>query len=183
MIWYLLSPLRGTTAPPRLSKDHVVRKAFYRHGMLVAQHWLLTMLFSVAVGVALGYPTVFLSDNPTAGFTSIPRHVWTSARSIDVSDGQKADVEMRQIWVHGSYMRALEKDVLKSALTIQQSLVGGERLASTFSEFGDHLNPSELSWGYHSPLMYCRQLCIDEEVYTCLTQSQGTTRQQRSMTT
>jgi hypothetical protein len=148
--------------------------------MLVAQHWLLTMLFSVAVGVALGYPTVFLSDNPTAGFTSIPRHVWTSARSVDVSEGQKADVEMRQIWVHGSYMRALEKDVLKSALTIQQSLIGGERPASTFSEFGDHLNPSELSWGYHSPLMYCREICIDDKVYFSLTQSQGTTRQQRS---
>lgn len=116
------------------------------------------MLLSVAVGVALGYPTIFLSENPTAGFTSIPRHVWTTARPLDASEGQKADVEMRQVWVHGSYMRALEKDVLKSALTIQQSLVGGEKLASTFSELGDHLSPSELSWGYHSPLMYCRRL-------------------------
>ncbi|KAM0722997.1 hypothetical protein Q7P37_001195 [Cladosporium fusiforme] len=154
MIWYLLYPLRGTTAPPRLSKDHFIRKAFYRHGMIVAQHWLLAMLASVAVGVALSYPTVFLSDNPTAGFTSIPHHVWTTAKQVDATQGVRADVEMRQIWVHGSYMRALEKDVLKSALTIQQSLVGGEKLASTFPELGEQLKSSELSWGYHSPLMY-----------------------------
>lgn len=157
MIWYLLYPIRGTTAPPRLSKDHFIRKAFYRHGLVTAQHWLLAMLVSVAIGVALSYPTVFLSENPTAGFTSIPHHVWTTAKPVDAVEGARADVEMRQVWVHGSYMRALEKDVLKSALTIQQSLVGSEKLASVLPELGEHLNPSELSWGYHSPLMYCRQ--------------------------
>lgn len=159
MIWYLLYPLRGTTLPPRLSQDHFIRKAFFRHGMIVAQHWLLTMLASVAVGVALSYPTVFLSENPTAGFTNLPSPLWTTAKHVDVAEGRSADVEMRQIWVHGSYMRALEKDVLKSALTIQQSLVGSEKLASTFPELGEHLGLSELSWGYHSPLMYCRAPC------------------------
>lgn len=154
MIWYLLFPLRGTSDPPRLSDNHPIRRAFYRHGMLAAQHWLWVMLGAVAVGVALSYPTVFLSENPTAGFTSIPHHVWTTAKPADNSDVARADVEMRQVWVHGSYMRALEKDVLKSALTIQQTLVGDEKLASIFPALGEKLKYSELSWGYHSPLMY-----------------------------
>ena len=164
MIWYLLYPLRGTTAPPRLSKDHFVRRAFYRHGMIVAQHWLLAMLASVAVGVALSYPTIFLHENPTAGFTSVPHHVWTTAKPVHAAESNHADVEMRQIWVHGSYMRALEKDVLKSALTIQQSLVGSEKPAPTFPELGDHLSSSELSWGYHSPLMYCERRACPENL-------------------
>lgn len=112
------------------------------------------MLVSVAIGVALSYPTVFLSENPTAGFTSMPHQVWTTAKPMEGDDGLRADVEMRQVWVHGSYMQALNKDVLKSALNIQQTLVGGENLTSIFPSLGEKLKSSSLSWGYHSPLMY-----------------------------
>lgn len=154
MLWFLLSPLRGTKEPPRLSASHPIRRAFYRHGKITAQHWLLAMLAAVAIGSALSYPTVFLAGDPTAGFTSMPHHVWTTAKSVDEQPSVQADVEMRQIWVHGSYMRALDKDVLKSALAIQQTLVGGERLTTIFPTLGDKLRSSSLSWGYHSPLMY-----------------------------
>lgn len=178
MIWYLLYPLRGTSDPPRLSDNHPVRRAFYRHGMLTAQHWLWVMLGAVAVGVALSYPTVFLSENPTAGFTSIPHHVWTTAKPADNSDLARADVEMRQVWVHGSYMRALEKDVLKSALTIQQTLVGDEKLASIFPALGEKLKYSELSWGYHSPLMYwnnsAEKIDQDEDIVRTINQQART---------
>ncbi|KAK6443357.1 hypothetical protein LTR95_000183 [Oleoguttula sp. CCFEE 5521] len=154
MIWFLLYPIRGTTNPPRLADDHPIRRAFYRHGFYTAQHWLIAMLVSVAIGVALSYPTVFLSENPTAGFTSMPRDVWTTAKPVGVDQGFRADVEMRQVWVHGSYMQALQHDVLKSALVIQQTLIGGETLPSSQPEPNDEIAHSELSWGYHSPLFY-----------------------------
>lgn len=64
------------------------------------------------------------------------------------------DVEMRQVWVHGSYMNALDKDVLKSALKIQQAIVGPEKLTSVYPTLNEQLRSSTISWGYHSPLMY-----------------------------
>ncbi len=153
MIWYLLYPIRGTSQPPRLSGDHPIRRAFYRHGRTTAQHWLLAMLASVAIAVGFSYPTVLLAENPTAGFATYPHHVWTTTKPL--GDGeQHADVEMRQVWVHGSYMQALSKEVLHSALDIQQSLVGGGSPSSIIPALDDKLQSSTLNWGYHSPLMY-----------------------------
>ncbi|KAK5123065.1 hypothetical protein LTR85_003261 [Meristemomyces frigidus] len=111
------------------------------------------MLISVAIAMGFSYPTLFLSDHPTAGFAAYPHHVWTSARPFD-GDEKLIDVEMRQVWIHGSYMHALDKDVLKSALDIQQTLVGGDKLTSIFPALNEKLRESTLSWGFHSPLMY-----------------------------
>ena len=153
MLWYFLYPIRGTTQPPRLSANHPIRRAFYRHGKTTAQHWLVAMLVSVAIAMAFSYPTILLSENPTAGFAAYPRHVWTTAKPYH-GDLAQTDVEMRQVWVHGSYMKALEKDVLKSGLNIQQSLVGGEPLNSIFPTLSEKSRSSTLTWGFHSPLMY-----------------------------
>ncbi|KAK1028614.1 hypothetical protein LTR33_017327, partial [Friedmanniomyces endolithicus] len=128
MLWYLLYPLRGTSQPPRLSSTHPIRRAFYRHGKTTAQHWLIAMLTSVALAMALASPPIFLAENPTAGFAAYPHHhVWTSAEPF-AGDPVRIDVEMRQVWVHGSYMGALEKGVLRSGLRIQEVLVGGEEM-------------------------------------------------------
>lgn len=161
MLWYLLYPIRGTTQPPRLSANHPLRRAFYRHGKTTAEHWLIAMLVTVAIAMAFTYPTILLAENPTAGLASYPHHVWTTAKPHDEYT-EPADVEMRQVWIHGSYMRALEKDVLHGALDIQQSLIGSDSWTSIFPS----LRTSALSWGYHSPLMYwnnSRQM-IDNDV-------------------
>ncbi|KAF2717551.1 hypothetical protein K431DRAFT_209105, partial [Polychaeton citri CBS 116435] len=155
MLWYLLSPLRGTTDPPTLSSDHSIRRAFYRHGKTTAQHWLLAMLASVAVGAGLSYPTIFLSEGRNFSlFTSTPDQVWTTAKNYDGDSPVKADVEMRQIWVHGSSMQALNKDVLKQALHIQQSLVGDGPSHRTTPTLDQQPGNDKLTWGFHSPLMY-----------------------------
>lgn len=153
MLWYLLYPLRGTTQPPSLSANHPIRRAFYRHGKTTAQHWLVAMLVSVAIAMGFSYPTIFLAENPTAGFAAYPHHVWTTAKPFD-GNPALVDVEMRQIWVHGSYMKALQKDVLNSALEIQQTIVGNETLTSIIPALSEKLRSGTLSWGYHSPLMY-----------------------------
>ncbi len=153
MLWYLLYPLRGTTQPPRLSANHPIRRGFYRHGRTTAQHWLVAMLVSIAVAMGFSYPTILLAENPTAGFARFPHHVWTTAKPLD-GDPSRAEVEMRQVWVHGSHMKALEKDVLINALDIQQTLVGGEPLTSIVPSLNDKLRSSTLDWGFHSPLMY-----------------------------
>jgi len=111
------------------------------------------MLLSVAIAMAFSYPTISLAESPTAGFTTYPHHVRTTAKPFE-GDPKNADVEMRQIWIHGSYMQALDKGVLKSALGIQKTLVGGERPTAIFPALSEKLRSSALSWGYHSPLMY-----------------------------
>lgn len=153
MLWYLLSPFRGTSQPPRLSASHPIRRAFYRHGKTTAQHWLVAMLVSVAIAMAFSYPTVLRAENPTAGFAAYPHHVWTTAKPYD-GDPDQADVEMRQVWIHGSYMKALEKNALMSGLDIQQTLVGSGSLSTVNPSLSESLRSGTLSWGYHSPLMY-----------------------------
>ncbi|KAK3068022.1 hypothetical protein LTR53_014724 [Teratosphaeriaceae sp. CCFEE 6253] len=171
MLWYLLYPLRGTSQPPRLSANHPIRRAFYRHGKTTAQHWLISMLVSVAVAVGFSFPSIFMAENPTAGFAAYPHHVWTSAKPFE-GDPVHIDVEMRQVWVHGNYMGALEKDVLRSGLRIQEALVGGENLSSIFPTLNEKLRSSTLTWGYHSPLMYwnssAQMIDADSDILTTI---------------
>nr|POF08131.1 sterol regulatory element-binding protein cleavage-activating protein [Quercus suber] len=163
MIWYLLYPLRGTSDPPRLAPEHPVRRAFYRHGKTTAQHWLVAMLVSVAIAMGCSYPSLLLSESPTAGLAAYPHHVWTTARPLDHNPG-RTDVEMRQVWIYGSTDQALNKSVLKSALAIQQKLIGLEDMLPVASH-DDQSKLNSLTWGYHSPLMYWNNsaLAIDED--------------------
>ncbi|KAF1816938.1 hypothetical protein P152DRAFT_4269 [Eremomyces bilateralis CBS 781.70] len=183
MIWYLLYPFRGTTEPPHLSSNHPIRKTFYRYGAGAARHWLQWILFSVAIAVLLCYPVFFLYDNPTAGFRKLPHHVWTSAKAYEGRPDVKADVEVRQVWVHGSYMRALEKELLLEALDVQEHLVGApygndmESGQGVFDGATEFDNPLSLSWGIHSPLMFwnCSSAAIrsdDDILATINSQSQ-----------
>lgn len=147
MLWYLLYPIRGTTQPPRLSANHPVRRAFYRHGKTTAEHWLIAMLVSVAIAMAFSYPTVLLAGNPTSGVASYPHQVWTTARPHN-DDHEHVDIEMRQVWIHGTHMKALDRDVLVGALNIQQSIVEGR------SDALPSASPDSTECGYHSPLLY-----------------------------
>lgn len=152
MLWFLLYPLRRTSQPPQLPVRQYIYRAFYRHGKTTATHWLIAMLVSVAVGVILSYPAVFLSENPTAGFTSLPHHVWTSAEPFDGAAGSQADIELRQIWIHGGYMQALQSDVLADALMLQNELLNAD--SSELLGQAGKIPVGELAWGFHSPLMY-----------------------------
>lgn len=163
----MLTPTPKSTAePPRLAPEHPIRRAFYRYGVAAARHWLLFILGSVATAVLLCYPVFFLYGNPTTGSSKLPYHVWTSARLYAGPLNTVPDLEVRQIWVHGSYNKAFEKPVLQEALSIQNTLVrdihGLEE--ETASEDGsvteERVNicqgdfATERSLGLHSPLMF-----------------------------
>lgn len=132
------------------------------------------MLVTVAIAMAFSYPTILLAENPTSGFASYPHHVWTTAKPYD-DNPENADVELRQVWIHGSYMKALEKEVLTKALNIQQTLLGGDSWTTILPT----LRSSELSWGYHSPLMYWNSskqaIENDADLLRTINQQAGTT--------
>lgn len=164
MIWYILYPFRGTTEPPRLPPTHPLRRAFQSYGTATARHWLLSILLTVVISVLLCYPAVFQTDSPAAaGLRNLPKHVWTSTTEIE---GQwPADVEVRQVWVHGDFMRAIDPRVLREALYVQEALIGNGFSKAAASAPTDHPVFTDESggcyatkpgyhWGFHSPLMY-----------------------------
>ncbi|KAK0116365.1 hypothetical protein ONS95_013385 [Cadophora gregata] len=175
MIWYLLYPFRGTTEPPQLDNKHPLRAAFTRYGNYSARHPVITLLISVATAAILIYPFPFLyTNNFTSGASNLPHHVWTSAQPFEGVPSTRPDVVMRSIWVHGSYMKALEPEVLLRALEIQDELLGPTvnfdprrppelRLtinasASLTPDMRDVFHAvngvSDSSWFFHSPLQY-----------------------------
>ncbi|KAH4180274.1 sterol regulatory element-binding protein cleavage-activating protein [Parastagonospora nodorum] len=161
MIWYLLYPLRGTTEPPRLSPSHPLRRAFQAHGTATARHWLLSLVLTITISVLLCYQAVFQADSPAAAsLRNLPKHVWTSTTEIE--GDRPADVVVRQVWVHGDYMKAIELPVLREAMHVQDALIGSgfgdrEEAAQTIAARdspGCLTAAAGQKWGYHSPLMY-----------------------------
>ncbi|UQC82779.1 uncharacterized protein CLUP02_08269 [Colletotrichum lupini] len=124
MIWYLLYPLRGTTEAPALATNHPLRRAFARYGRYAARHVVTTLIISVTVAAILIYPFPFLyTSDLSNGASNLPHHVWTAAQPLK-ENSTESDVIMRSIWVHGSYMKALDHDVLLGALELQDELLG-----------------------------------------------------------
>lgn len=189
MIWYLLYPLRGTTEPPRLTPSHPIRRAFQAHGTATARHWLLSIVLTITISVLLCYQAIFQSDSSAAaGLRNLPKHVWTSTTEID---GERpADVIVRQVWVHGDYMKAINLPVLKQALLVQEALFGSgfdadrSRVLTT-----PHLlardrprcldAAAQRNWGWHSPLMYwdCSLHALEEDQDLLATINAHTTTQ------
>ncbi|KAJ9142742.1 Sterol regulatory element-binding protein cleavage-activating protein [Pleurostoma richardsiae] len=175
MIWYLLYPLRGTTEAPVLAPNHPLRSALTRYGKYAARHALTTLLISVAVAAILIYPFPYLyTTDFTNGASNIPRHVWTDAQKLDEPAKVEPDVIMHTLWVHGSYMEALDRDVLLRTLELQNELLGPTRNFSprqpprsvTLVDPALDLEPADRdqfhvingltnqSWFFHSPLLY-----------------------------
>lgn len=176
MIWYLLYPFRGTTEAPVLPPTHPLRSALTRYGRYAARHVLTTLLISVAVAGILIFPFPFLyTTDYTIAASNLPLHVWTDAQPLA---GDKhvvePDVIMRTIWVHGSYMKALEREVLLGALELQDEILGKttdynpRRPTNSIDLLDPHtdLSREEMdtfhvingltnqSWFFHSPLLY-----------------------------
>ncbi|KAI9646400.1 hypothetical protein NHQ30_004392 [Ciborinia camelliae] len=192
MIWYLLYPFRGTTEPLELDPKHPIRDRFSRFGYNVAKHSVAAITISVIIATLLIYPFPFLfTNNFTNGASNLPHHVWSSAQPLKALDEtRKPDVVMRSIWVHGSYMKALQADVLQAALEIQDNILGptinfnprkpvnqvqiddtqNEMSADTRDTFHAVNGLSNSSWFFHSPLQYwsCSKEAIsaDDKIIT-----------------
>jgi hypothetical protein len=176
MIWYILYPFRGTTEEPRLSPSHPLRRVFQAHGTATARHWLLSILLTILISVLLCYPALFQIDSPAAaGLRNLPKHAWTS--TSEVTGDRQPDVAVRQVWVHGDYMKALDQRVLQQALRVQNHLIGDGFGVETpgAAPAQRHIYPPEEGgcltsnyghrWGFHSPLMYwnCSQRAMKED--------------------
>ena len=53
-----------------------------------------------------------------------PKHVWTSTESFANGENLIPDISIKQAWIHGSWMKALERETLLEAVAIQDMLLG-----------------------------------------------------------
>lgn len=159
-----------------LAPAHPLRKAFARYGRYAARHVVTTLLVSAAVATILIYPIPFLfTTDFINGASNLPHHVWTVAQPLPYTTGAEPDIIMRSIWVHGSYMQALDTNLLAAALDLQDELLDvtedfdpqnhGESAPFPESEDVD-LSPDQRdsvhavygltnqSWFFQSPLQY-----------------------------
>ncbi|KAF2463148.1 uncharacterized protein BDR25DRAFT_246320 [Lindgomyces ingoldianus] len=179
-----------TTEPPKLSPTHPIRRAFRAHGTATARHWLLSILLTIAISVLLCYPALFQTDSPAAaGLRSLPKHVWTS--TAEVQGDRIADVEVRQVWVHGHYMNAIDVQVLRQALYVQNSLIRdgfGVEAGTAIASFNSHASgrngcamdsAPRFTWGFHTPLMYwnCSSDALEQDSDLLATINSRTTDQ------
>ncbi|OHW91020.1 srebp cleavage activating protein [Colletotrichum incanum] len=167
-------PAIRTTEAPVLAPNHPLRRAFARYGRYAARHVVTTLIISVAVAAILIYPFPFLyTSDLSNGASNLPHHVWTAAQPLK-ENSTESDVIMRSIWVHGSYMKALDREVLLGALELQDELLGPtkdfspRRPVTTLRVHDPHadLAPQDRdafhvvngltnqSWFFHSPLQY-----------------------------
>lgn len=116
---------------------------------------------TISISVLLCYPAVFQTNSPAAaGLRNLPKHVWTSTTEIE--GDRSADVVVRQVWVHGDYMSALNQSVLRKALDVQATLIDGGFGVREVSpaqvtgqgEAGCVVPGRGERWGWQSPLMY-----------------------------
>lgn len=165
-----------TTEAPVLSPSHPLRTALTRYGRYVARHVLTTLLVSVTVAATLIYPFPFLyTTDSTIAAPNLPLHVWTDAQPLGEKPFEEPDVFMRSIWVHGSYMKALDRDVLLGALELQDEILGPtthfnprqpprndlallDPVVSLSRDERDSFHVvnglTNQSWFFHSPLQY-----------------------------
>lgn len=108
------------------------------------------------------------------GASYLPHHVWTVAQPLAYDATVEPDIIMRSVWVHSSYMEALNPDLLASALHLQDELLGETKNFSPRDaphKLATSQNDAELSlaqrdalhisngltnqsWFFHSPLLY-----------------------------
>lgn len=132
-------------------------------------------MLTITISVLLCYQAVFQADSAAAaGLRNLPKHVWTSTTEIE--SGRPADVTMRQAWVQGDYMKAIDLPVLREALVVQDALIGSGFVADRDgSHVQQHLpardrpgciaTASGQNWGWHSPLMLwdCSPSALEED--------------------
>ncbi|KAL2266368.1 hypothetical protein VTJ83DRAFT_5720 [Remersonia thermophila] len=179
MLWYLLYPLRGTTEAPVLDPNHPFRRLCTRYATWAARHVKTVLPLSGAVVFLFLYLFPFLyARDATDGASLLPRNVWADTHPLRGGPAADADVIVQSAWIHGSYMKALDRDLLLAALDLQDRLLGpavdfdprrpqphgfpplADAQAGWDRRQRDALHLvyglTDESWFFHSPLQYWR---------------------------
>lgn len=132
-----------------------IRRSLSRLGTVVAAHSLAVVAVAVAIGVSLGVAVpVLYRPVSVANHPRLPGRVWTSLHSLSSNSGWIPDISVKQAWIYGSWMKALERETLLEAANIHDVLLGPLSSYNTV-HVETSASGSELAISFpHSPFLY-----------------------------
>lgn len=152
-----------------LRHDHPLQRGMSRLGAGVARHALVTIAAVGAVGMYLSIRVLFLHQ-PTLSskhaWLSPLGHAWTSLHPVRPGRDLIPDILIKQLFIYGGWMEAMERDTILEAAAIQEALLvpmsnwatatwsnadGGSPIEHIVS---GSLEPDAPDAFVHSPLLY-----------------------------
>ncbi|KFZ08945.1 hypothetical protein V502_09049 [Pseudogymnoascus sp. VKM F-4520 (FW-2644)] len=114
-----------TLKPPTLHDDHQLRRWMSHLGMVMARHALATIAVTVSIGAYLSLPVLHLHQPSfSSKYPNLSGHAWTSILPFPGGEGLIPDISIKQLWIQGSWIKALERETLLEAVDIQEALLG-----------------------------------------------------------
>jgi hypothetical protein len=111
--------------PATLHDDHYIRRSMSSLGAVVTRHSLTTIIITVAIGVSMCLPAPFLYHLTSSVNDPKPlSHAWTSLEPFANGENLTPNISIKQVWIYGSWMKALERETLLEAVVIQDLLLG-----------------------------------------------------------
>jgi hypothetical protein len=166
-----------TLDPPTLRQDHYLRRWLSHLGMVVARRSLITIIITVVIGIGLCVPFLY---HTTSFGNDLNRlgHAWTSAESFANGESLVSNISIRQFWIHGSWMKALERETLLEAVAIQDILLGPMTNCSTmpWHEGSILKTPADADMAFfHSPLLLwnCSTAALESDNSILMTINSG----------
>lgn len=157
-----------TAEPPILPSSSPLHKLLAQYGATVARRPALFVAFSAAIATTFGYLFVLLFTlDPSLSALKPSSRVWSS-NPVPEHGESMPELGIKQAWIFGNNMKALERDVLEETLNIQGTLLGSMvnyaaqhpamPLASTSVDATQHFQDgvpdvSSVPMFFHSPLM------------------------------
>lgn len=133
----------------------------------MARRAIAAIAVTVSIGTYLSLSVLYLHQ-PSSKYPNLSGRAWTSILPFPGGEGLIPDISIKQLWIQGSWMEALERDTLLEAVDIQETLLGPISGWATTplrhdGTGGIHGKPAErralesdaaVSF-IHSPLLYC----------------------------
>lgn len=146
-----------TSEPYLLPPKHPIRCFFSGVGSWLARHASQSIVFALALSVAISFPLLLQFRNHASElYLHVPAlrsHAWTAAQQCSSDDRRGPDLVLRQVWLHGDFMRAIDLPTLEGALIVQDQLLGTTAGCDGDVDLGDTHGTTSRSF-FHSPLLY-----------------------------
>ena len=89
----------------------------------MARRAIATITVTVSIGTYLSLLVLYLHQ-PSSKYPNLSGRAWTSILPFPGGEGLIPDISIKQLWIQGSWMKALERETLLEAVDIQEALLG-----------------------------------------------------------
>lgn len=109
----------------------------------MARHALATIAVTMSIGTYLSLPILYLHQPRfSSKYPNLSSHAWTSILPFPGGDDLIPDISIKQLWIQGNSLKALERETLLEAVDIQEALLGP--ISSWATTLLSHENASDI---------------------------------------